>query len=95
MTEEIKEKIVKFIKNNNLTFEEGSRNTDSVLLSGYCLYLKLDLEDIDDICDIIRYTCEFNDIFSDEFERVFKYAKLNHYHKWWEIEENRKMYVIE
>lgn len=79
----------KFIDDNDLEIGPGSRNTPLTVLCGFALYKLLTLEDVKEALN----TDDVNT--NKEAERVFNYAKLNHYHKWWEIEGNRKMYVIE
>lgn len=85
-----KEKIEKFIKDNGLSFVEGCRNTDSVVLSGYCLYLGI--TDITVILNIINNICKTITHFEDEFERVFKYAENHNYGNWWKTKEAKKAY---
>ena len=79
----------KFIDNNDLVIGSGSRNTPLTALCGFALYKNLTLKDV-------KKALNTDDVNTNkEAERVFNYAKLKHYHKWWEIEENRKRYVIE
>ncbi len=65
------------------------RNTPLTVLCGFALYKNLTLKDVKEALN----TDDVNT--NKEAERVFNYAKLKDYHKWWEIEGNRKMYVIE
>ncbi len=79
----------KFIDNNDLVIGPGSRNTPLTALCGFALYKNLTVEDV-------KHAINTDDVVTNkEAERVFDYAKLKNYNKWWEIEENRKMYVIE
>ena len=71
-----------FIINNNLKFREGSRNTDSTILSGFALHNNIN--DTALIITIIKQVLPDASNFEDEFQRVFSYAKVNDYGKWWE-----------
>ncbi len=91
MTKKQKIEIEKFIKENNLTFEYGSRNTDSVVLSGYSLYLGVN--DVDKVIEVIdKVLPDADEDYSPELERVFEYAGANNYGKWWNSEEAKKEY---
>ncbi len=93
MTKQRITKIEEFIKNNNLQFTEGRRNTDSVALSGYALYVGLTEKDLSKLTDIVYETLPDCDAYTDdELARVFEFAKANNYGKWWEGEEAKKQY---
>jgi len=79
-----------FIKNNNLTFEEGERNANAVVLCGYALYLGATLEECKDSIHGKFFTSDL----AQELERVWKSANNNNYGAWWKKEKNRKMYKI-
>lgn len=90
---EKQEKIEVFIDENNLTFEEGQRNTDSTVLSGYALHIGLRtlptlVAAVENQCDDADYGWE------DELERVFDYAKDNAYGDWWNSKEARDRYIF-
>lgn len=83
------EKLKTFIKDNNLSFEEGERNTNATILCGYALFIGVDdIEVIESAIHKKWYTEEME----RELQRVFKYAKHNNYGKWWEKPEAKKMY---
>lgn len=89
---ENQQKLENFIKNNNLTFEEGQRNTDSVVLSGYALFIgetdwTVLVEAIDEVAS---ETCDCD--YHEELERVFDYAEANNYGNWWKNKKNTKAY---
>jgi hypothetical protein len=87
------DKIEKFIDENNLSFEEGRRNSDSTILSGFALYvglktlptLKLAVENR---CDDREWGWE------EELERVFEYAKDNNYELYWASEDAKDRYTF-
>lgn len=86
------EKVKQFIEDNSLSFEVGRRNTDSVILAGYCCYLGLDRSDVQEINDSIKEVCPEHDDFEGEFDRVFEYAYCNNYGQYWNTEEAKKSY---
>lgn len=85
------EKLEKFIKENNLTFAEGSRNTDAVVISGYALHLGIN--DVNVIENVIEKTVSTRGWeYDKELRRVFEYAKDNNYGQWWTLEGAKTMY---
>ena len=88
------EKVKQFIKDNKLSFKEGSRNSDSVVLAGFCCYLDLKLRDVQEIKDCIKEVCPDHDDFEGEFDRVFDFAYCNDYAKYWNTEEAKKSYIF-
>jgi hypothetical protein len=85
----MKEKIEQFIKDNNLDLSVTGSALNSVctILSGYALYLKLELVDFSNIIEEINSSFNFA-----ELERVFLYAEANHYEKFWMTAKAKKMY---
>jgi len=91
MTKAQKVQLENFIKNNNLTFTEGKRNTDSVILSGYALYIGMkNAHDLEKVIDLVCKEAHY-DYFS-ELRRVFQYANENAYDRWWESEVAKNTY---
>lgn len=95
-----KEKIEKFIKDNNLNFDGalGSElNSMCVVLAGYSLYLKCSLEDMVEITNEIypEATGILQGSQWEEFERVFKYAEQYSYGTWWYTYEAKSEYIFE
>lgn len=88
------EKLKTFIKDNNLSFEEGERNTNATILCGYALFIGVsDVELIK--CALGEYSSTkiwYDSELEDEIERVYIYAKHHNYGKWWEKPEAAKMY---
>ena len=91
--EEIKSKIEAFILNNGLTFKEGRRNSDTVILSGYALYLGFD-KSSSKLSDYIDNVLEHAEYTLAEFHNTFEYAKYCDYGNWWKKAENRKQYKV-
>lgn len=87
MTNEQESLITSFIKNNNLTFEQGLRNTQSTIIIGYALYIGI--EDY----DILYNHIEFEFYFKEEFKKIFFYASRNHYEKYWDLPSTHDKYV--
>ena len=87
------QQLQQFIKNNNLEFVEGRRNSDLVVLCGYALYINAtDIEIWDSIPEDIE-GADFSELETELF-RVFSYAEKNNYGKWWENETNRNQYKL-
>ena len=84
----MQEKLKQFIKDNNLSFKEGKRNTSSTILSGYALHIGASVEN----CKESVNTEEFTTAVAHELERVYNYAKSNNYNKFWEQPEAKTMY---
>jgi len=87
--EERKEKLKKFIEDNELLFIDGRRNNDCVIVSGFALSIG--------VRDTIEIERVINEIgtgydYEEELARVFDYAEANNYGKWWESEDAKKLY---
>lgn len=76
--------LIKFIEEKNITFEEGKRNTDSVLLSGYALYLGYSFDELFEYCKK-TFTNLKGTEWSDELKRVFAYAKKKNYGNYYKL----------
>lgn len=87
-----RQKIEKFIEDNDLTFEEGSRNTHSVPLAGYACYLNILTPGM--ILDVLNEVIVDFD-YDKEFGEVFKYAKANNYGNFWTTSAAEKEYIFE
>jgi hypothetical protein len=77
------DKLKEFLKDNNIEFTKGRRNTDSTIIAGFCLWL--DLNDMEAIVKTIKAVCpdpHWN--FAEEFERVYAWAERNGYGSWWD-----------
>jgi hypothetical protein len=87
-------KLVKFIKENKLSFEgmTGSAlNSDCCVLSGFALHCGIN--DVDEVKRAI-WDAKSNKKrnFVDELERVFQYAESNSYERPWKRGEFDKLY---
>ena len=83
------EKLKNFIKHNSLTFTEGSRNSDLVVLCGYSLYLGAEKEDVE---TVLEEKLNIDSGLVSEFNFVYPYAKKNNYGDWWNNPKNKNCY---
>jgi hypothetical protein len=92
----MKEQIEKFIKDNGLTFEKGTRNTDLVIICGYSQYLEsLGRTNIVNILEeVLKGYFEKDPELYSEFNRVWNFTNLKNYYKWWTIDINRARYKM-
>jgi hypothetical protein len=72
--------IQEFIKNNNLSFEEGSRNTTVVVLIGYAQHLGLTETELD---DELSEQYKEDAFICEEVTRLFDYCKARNYKNYW------------
>lgn len=86
----MKERIINFIQENNITFKEGTRNTDATVLSGYALYIGI--KDVNVLIKIIDNVLNDTDDYKTELINVFKFSKKNNYDKWWKTEQAKREY---
>ncbi len=68
-----------FIKENNLTFEVGVRNTNVTILCGYALHNKNTVEECKEAIEEKFVSTEL----FQEIERVYNYAESNDYGNYW------------
>lgn len=87
----MKEQLKKFIKDNNLTFEEGTRNSDSCILAGYALHLQMNMTEV---MQCIETVCPDSTNYREEFIPVFEHATNKGYGSWWAYEDNSKQYKL-
>jgi len=88
-TEERKEKLKKFIEDNELLFIDGRRNNDCVIVSGFALFIGItNAKEIEDVIDEIGTGYDYE----NELDRVFDYAQFANYGKWWNSEDAKKLY---
>jgi len=85
--------LVKFIKDNGLAFTgTGSGlNSDCIILSGFCNYKKIPL---DDALDEFKGNGNYGDI-EKELTKTHKYAEENNYGIWWASTAARDMYTFD
>lgn len=87
----MKEQLKKFIKDNNLTFKEGSRNQDSTIVAGYALHLQMNMTEA---MQCIEEVCPNSSNYREEFIPVFEFANKKGYGSWWAYEDNRKSFIL-
>lgn len=87
----MKEKLEKFIKDNDLTFVKGYRNSELVVICGYAQYIEMTG---DDLADILKPYFKKDAELELEFNRVWDYTYTYSYSKWWLDEGNRSKYVL-
>ena len=83
------EDLKNFIKHNSLTFMEGRRNSDLVMLCGYSLHVGAEKEDIE---TILKENFKVDANIEKEFNSVYSYAKKNNYGDWWNNPKNKNCY---
>lgn len=85
------EKIQEFIKNNNLSFERGSRNTSCTILTGYSQFLELTEEQLK---EELKNEIKNDSFISEEISRIFPYCKAKNYKDFWVKEEAKLQYTF-
>jgi len=81
-----------FIELNNLYFQEGSRNADSVIISGYALFIGV--RSSYEISAVIDEIGDADHGYEVELHRVFDYAEANDYGSWWGSTEAHDTYTF-
>jgi len=78
------EKLKTFIKENNLSFNEGERNSNIVILCGFALFNENILEECKEVIpkEFIDTLKKETNVFQ-EIERVYYYADSRNYKKYW------------
>lgn len=77
-----------FIKNNDLKFTPGRRNSDCVVICGYALSIDATLDDIKNSIEFDLLDIEL----IDELEKVHIYAKSNNYGLFWNTNLAKNQY---
>ena len=97
---DVTKNIIEFIKNNNLSFKNGSTNYNAIILCGYAAYLEEN--DVEITSDIILEAIEKSETQVDdlsnvtnEVETLFEYAKEKGYAAFWHKENAHKQYTFE
>lgn len=84
-------KIREFIENNDLSFEEGSRNSTCVTLIGYSQHLGLSKEDLE---EELSNEIDNDEVIQDEIDERWSYCLNNNYKKFWTSKEAEKQYTF-
>jgi len=87
----MKEKIIDFINNNNISITncESNDNSSYCILVGYSLYLGSDINELYSALDELGLEYD-----SEELDRVWIYAEYRDYGDWWKDESNRNQYKL-
>ena len=82
-------KIKEFITNNNLSLEEGSRNSSIVVIIGYAQHLGLTESQL-----IEELDKEINEdsFIGEEITRLFNYCKTRKYKNYWTTSDAKAKY---
>jgi len=84
-------KIRKFIKENGLSFEEGSRNYTIITLMGYAQHLGLDKDELEEeLADEI----DSDPVIQDEIDTRWGYCESNNYKKYWTSDVAKATWVF-
>lgn len=81
--------IRKFIQDNNLSFEEGSRNSSVVTIIGYAQFKGLDKLDVE---HGLQDEIKADSFILDELNRLFDYCKVRNYKNYWTTPEATRIY---
>lgn len=88
------QRIIEFCETNGITFEYGRRNSDSVIIAGYSLYLGC--AGPTTAIKAIKAACpERGNDWEKEFRRVFEFAEGYDYGAWWYNEFAHSEFVFE
>lgn len=78
-----------FIENNNISFEEGNRNSSVTTMIGYAQHLNLSQDKLK--AELIEYID--NDSFiKEEIDRLWSYCNSKNYKSYWSTDEAKKTY---
>lgn len=81
--------IQKFIKENNLSFEEGNRNSTVVPIIGYALHLGLTEEQLK---EQLEKEITEDSFIEAEITRLFDYCKVRKYQDFWKTDDAKLKY---
>lgn len=83
-----KQKLIAFIKNNQLEFTAGRRNSDLVVLCGYGLFIGATKGIVHSSIPVKLRTSDLE----EELGRVYAYAHSHDYGKWWKDDKAKELY---
>ena len=85
-------KIIKFINDNKLDFtsEDSGLNSNCTVLSGYALHLDMSYDEL--VLELIPEDLSIEALI--ELERVFDYAKVHYYGRYWTSEDAKQRYIF-
>lgn len=79
----------KFITDNDISFEPGSRNSSVVTLIGYAQHLGLGQTQFE---DELNDEIKVDGFIGTEIDRLWDYCKANNYKKFWSTEQAKTQY---
>lgn len=82
-------KIKEFITNNNLSLEEGSRNSSIVCIIGYAQHLGLTEKQLQ---EELKDESDKDSFIYEEVARLFDYCKLKKYKNYWTTSDAKSKY---
>ncbi len=80
-----------FIKNNNISFTKGSRNTSVVTLIGYAQHKGLTCQEL---IDSLKPEITKDVFILEEVNRLWDYCKANKYKNFWKKQEAKLQYTF-
>jgi hypothetical protein len=80
-----------FIEKNELSFEEGNRNTTIVTLIGYSQHLGLTKEQLE---EELKEQIEEDGFIQDEIDRLWQYCFNRNYKNYWVTQDAKDKYVF-
>lgn len=80
-----------FITENNITFQEGERNSSIVTLIGFAQFKRLGIEDLE---NALEEEIKQDSFLSDEIDRLWVYCKVKNYKDFWVKEEAKLQYTF-
>jgi len=94
--QERKDKLIQFIKDNEIEFREGNRNTPATILAGFSKHLGF--KDWADVSEFLYESeeLELDPISENEMDRVLKYVyegTEKDYALFWKTEQARNQFV--
>lgn len=78
-----------FIKDNNISFAEGSRNTSVTTLIGYAQHLGLTQSEFK---GELKQEIKEDRFIKQEIDRLWNYCKVNNYKKFWSSQKAKTQY---
>jgi len=81
----------KFIEDNNITFEEGERNSSIVILIGYAQHLGLSK---DKLKEELSKEIVNDSFLGQEIDRLYRYCEDRKYKKFWTTAAAKKAYIF-
>ena len=79
----------KFITDNDISFEPGSRNSSVVTLIGYAQHLGMMQRQLE---DELEQEIDNDSFIQEEIDRLWDYCKASNYKKWWTTKQANAQY---